>query len=67
MCTVYTVVGGVVPVHVVGEEAEYGSTAKPDGIYDIIEHFCNGMRRLELFGTDRNLRRGCKICVLLLC
>jgi len=40
------------------EPEELGSTAKPKELYDIIEHFCLGRRRLELFGTDRNIRMG---------
>ncbi|WFD29552.1 mRNA (2'-O-methyladenosine-N(6)-)-methyltransferase [Malassezia sp. CBS 17886] len=31
---------------------------KPPELYSIVEHFCLGTRRLELFGTNRNLRRG---------
>ena len=31
---------------------------KPPELYDMIEHFCLGTRRLELFGTNRNVRRG---------
>eukprot|EP00923_Selenidium_pygospionis_P024351 GHVN01042241.1.p1 GENE.GHVN01042241.1~~GHVN01042241.1.p1 ORF type:complete len:489 (-),score=100.04 GHVN01042241.1:141-1391(-) len=34
------------------------STEKPTEIYDIIERFCLGRRRLELFGTDHNIRDG---------
>ena len=36
----------------------YGATDKPTELYAIIEHFCNGRRRLELFGEDTNIRRG---------
>ena len=44
---------------VVGEEPEvFGSTAKPAELYEIVEHFCMGRRRLELFGSDRTLREG---------
>ncbi|CAD6974166.1 unnamed protein product [Tilletia controversa] len=32
--------------------------AKPQEMYSLIENFCSGTRRLELFGTNRNLRRG---------
>ncbi|KAK0556191.1 regulatory protein [Tilletia horrida] len=32
--------------------------AKPQEMYSLIENFCLGTRRLELFGTNRNLRRG---------
>lgn len=31
---------------------------KPEEIYHIIEHFCLGRRRIELFGEDHNLRDG---------
>lgn len=40
------------------EEKEFGSTLKPTELYETIEHFCLGRRRLELFGLDRNLRDG---------
>ncbi|UZJ52324.1 hypothetical protein CBS101457_001644 [Exobasidium rhododendri] len=32
--------------------------SKPPEMMDLIENFCLGTRRLELFGTNRNLRRG---------
>lgn len=32
--------------------------AKPEEIYNLIENFCLGARRLELFGSSRSLRRG---------
>jgi len=35
-----------------------GSTAKPPDLYRLIEHYCMGRRRLELFGTDNNIRDG---------
>ena len=34
------------------------STQKPKELYDIIERFCLGRRRLELFGSDHNIRDG---------
>jgi len=40
------------------EEKAFGSTEKPKELYETIEHFCLGRRRLELFGRDRNLRDG---------
>ena len=44
---------------IVSEEPEmFGSTKKPKEIYDIIEHFSLGRRRLELFGTDECMRDG---------
>ncbi|KAI3485452.1 hypothetical protein L1887_51195 [Cichorium endivia] len=41
-----------------GAEVEAGSSAKPQELYQLIENFCLGTRRLELFGRNRNLRRG---------
>jgi N6-adenosine-specific RNA methylase IME4 len=35
-----------------------GLTKKPEVMYRIIEHFALGMRRLELFGEDHNIRPG---------
>lgn len=35
-----------------------GSTAKPEDMYRIVEHFSLGRRRLELFGEDHNIRSG---------
>jgi N6-adenosine-specific RNA methylase IME4 len=35
-----------------------GSTKKPEELYHIIEHFAQGMRRIELFGEDHNIRAG---------
>ncbi|KAJ1917135.1 N6-adenosine-methyltransferase subunit mettl14 [Tieghemiomyces parasiticus] len=43
---------------IVAEEFEPGSTRKPDELFDIIEHFCLGRRRLYLFGEDHNVRPG---------
>ncbi|KAL8151696.1 hypothetical protein V2J09_021504 [Rumex salicifolius] len=43
---------------IIAEEPPYGSTAKPDEIYRIIEHFALGCRRIELFGEDHNIRSG---------
>jgi len=40
------------------EEKEFGSTQKPTELYETVEHFCLGRRRLELFGLDRNMRDG---------
>jgi len=40
------------------EEKGFGSTHKPSELYETIEHFCLGRRRLELFGLDRNMRDG---------
>jgi len=38
--------------------SEFASTAKPEELYNIIERFCLSRRRLELFGSDRNIRPG---------
>ncbi|KAI3695907.1 hypothetical protein L1987_78911 [Smallanthus sonchifolius] len=43
---------------IIAEESPYGSTAKPEDMYRIIEHFSLGRRRLELFGEDHNIRAG---------
>lgn len=43
---------------IIHEEFHCGSTQKPTELYEIIEHFCLGRRRLELFGNDRNIRDG---------
>ena len=42
-----------------GEEPlELGSTRKPEEIFDLIETFCLGRRRLHLFGNDSTIRKG---------
>lgn len=43
---------------IVGEEPPQGSTEKPEELYRIIERFCMGRKRIELFGEDRNKRGG---------
>ena len=43
---------------IISEEPEYGSIAKPDEIFHIIEHFCLGRRRLHIFGRDVTVRPG---------
>jgi mRNA (2'-O-methyladenosine-N6-)-methyltransferase len=43
---------------IVAEQAEYGSMDKPDEMYDLIERFCLGRRRLMLFANDKNIRPG---------
>ncbi|KAL8536558.1 hypothetical protein ACS0TY_011951 [Phlomoides rotata] len=43
---------------IIVEEPPYGSTAKPEHMYRIIEHFALGQRRLELFGEDHYIRSG---------
>lgn len=36
---------------IVDEEPEFADTVKPDEIYRIVERFCLGRKRLNLFGT----------------
>ncbi len=43
---------------IISEEFEYGSIQKPDEIFHIIEHFCLGRRRLNVFGRDSTIRPG---------
>lgn len=43
---------------IVAEEPAYGSAEKPEEIYRIIEHFCQGRRRLHLFASDATVRPG---------
>ncbi|KAF7489075.1 N6-adenosine-methyltransferase non-catalytic subunit [Sarcoptes scabiei] len=43
---------------IITEEFEYGSLKKPEEIFHIIEHFCLGRRRLNIFGRDDIIRPG---------
>jgi len=43
---------------IVDEEPPFGATQKPKEIYEIIERFCLGRKRIELFGGPENIRRG---------
>jgi N6-adenosine-specific RNA methylase IME4 len=43
---------------IVDEEPMIGSLKKPDELYSIIERFCLGRKRLELFGETHNIRKG---------
>lgn len=43
---------------IVDEEPPNGGTEKPKEIYQIIERFCLGRKRLELFGSKDNIRPG---------
>jgi len=43
---------------IVDEEPPQGSTEKPVELYRVIERFCMGRKRIELFGEDRNKRYG---------
>lgn len=42
----------------IAEQAAYGSRDKPEEMYDHIERFCLGRRRLMLFGNDNYIRPG---------
>ena len=42
---------------IISEEPEPGVADKPEEIFNIIEHFCLGKRRLHLFGGRHNLVR----------
>lgn len=41
-----------------GARTAIDTRSKPPEMMDLIENFCLGTRRLELFGRNRNLRRG---------
>ena len=43
---------------IITEEPPLGCTEKPSEIFNIIEHFCLGRRRLHLFGRDSTIRPG---------
>jgi len=43
---------------IVAEEPLFGFTEKPQELYRIIERFCLGRKRIELFGEDHNIRPG---------
>ena len=43
---------------IITEEPEWGSPDKPIELYNIIEHFCLGRRRLHLFARESTIRRG---------
>lgn len=43
---------------IVSEEFEPGSTRKPEELYDIIERFCLGRRKIELFADNHSIRDG---------
>ena len=43
---------------IIEEQAPFGCMSKPVEAYRIIERFCNSNRRIELFGSDHNLRPG---------
>ncbi|XP_065826406.1 N6-adenosine-methyltransferase non-catalytic subunit-like [Oscarella lobularis] len=43
---------------VITEDFPIGSTEKPTELFNIMEHFCLGRRRLHLFGDDAAIRPG---------
>jgi len=43
---------------IVEEEPPLGTFKKPNEIYDIIERFCLGRKKIELFGEINNIRPG---------
>lgn len=43
---------------IIDEEPEPGSLDKPIEMFHIIEHFCLGKRRLQIFGRDSTIRPG---------
>jgi N6-adenosine-specific RNA methylase IME4 len=43
---------------IIDEEPETGSLEKPIEMFHIIEHFCLGKRRLQIFGRDTTIRPG---------
>ena len=43
---------------IIDEQAEVGSIDKPVEMFHIIEHFCLGKRRLQIFGRDSTVRPG---------
>jgi mRNA m6A methyltransferase non-catalytic subunit len=43
---------------IVSETPPLANTKKPEELYDMIERFAMGRRRLELFGHDHNIRPG---------
>jgi MT-A70 len=43
---------------IIAEEVPGGSKQKPEELFNIIENFCMGRRRLEIFGSDESMRPG---------
>lgn len=43
---------------IIAEETPDGSKNKPEELFNIIENFCMGRRRLEIFGSDNSMRPG---------
>ena len=43
---------------IIHEEMPWGSAEKPVEIFHIMEHFCLGRRRLQIFGRDTTIRPG---------
>jgi hypothetical protein len=43
---------------IIAEEYENGNKQKPEELFNIVENFCMGRRRLEIFGSDDSMRPG---------
>ena len=43
---------------VIAEELPTGNKHKPEELFNIIENFCMGRRRLEIFGSEQTMRPG---------
>jgi mRNA (2'-O-methyladenosine-N6-)-methyltransferase len=43
---------------IIAEEPHDGSKQKPEELFNIVENFCMGRRRLEIFGNDESMRPG---------
>ncbi len=43
---------------IIAEEPKNGSKQKPEELFNIVENFCMGRRRLEIFGSDDSMRPG---------
>jgi hypothetical protein len=43
---------------IITEQEDFACMKKPQEVYRVIERFCNSQRRIELFGSDHNLRPG---------
>ena len=51
---------------IITEETDYANPDKPEEIFEIIEHFCLGKRRLYLFGRDNTGNEFLYIDIILL-
>jgi N6-adenosine-specific RNA methylase IME4 len=43
---------------IIAEEPMNDSKHKPEELFNIVENFCMGRRRLEIFGSDSSMRPG---------